>query len=161
MTGQPSAEYRRHHDVTAPRVDAKTFRQGWRVRTRLDALLADGMIDDASHAQGIAFRDAWEVAFGRSRNTLMAMPGSGGSGLHDREGRKLDAAAYLRCAALHLGAHGYLLAEACCVHDLSWPAVGRRFQVSHHTARRWTAQALKRLSVAMGPVPHGAQPSSR
>ncbi|HEY1442344.1 MAG TPA: hypothetical protein VGF65_16330 [Mycobacterium sp.] len=146
MSAQPSAEYRRHHDVTAPRVDARTFRQGWRVRSRLDVLLADGAIDAVGHAQAIAFRDAWETAYGRSGNALMSVRSGGSTGPHDREGRRLDASGWLRGAALHLGAHGYLLVEACAVHDLSWPEIGRRFVVSHHTARSWTIQAINRLA---------------
>ena len=44
---QPSAAYRQHHDVEAPRVDTSAFRQGWRVVTRLDALASEGAIDAA------------------------------------------------------------------------------------------------------------------
>jgi len=44
-TNQPTPEFRQHHHVETPRIDATAFRQGWRVQTRLDALLEAGRID--------------------------------------------------------------------------------------------------------------------
>lgn len=48
----PTPLYRQHHDVTAPRVDSTSFRQGWRVASRLDGLLEAGRID----------REQWDAA---------------------------------------------------------------------------------------------------
>jgi hypothetical protein len=41
----PTPIYRQHHDVAAPQVDDRAFRQGWRVSTRLDGLYETGRID--------------------------------------------------------------------------------------------------------------------
>jgi hypothetical protein len=43
-SSSPTPEFRRHHAVEPPRVDANEFRQGWRIRSGLDRLLAGGLI---------------------------------------------------------------------------------------------------------------------
>ena len=49
-------EFRRHHAVEPPRVDASEFRQGWRVKTGLDGLLAAGAITPREWCAALAFR---------------------------------------------------------------------------------------------------------
>ena len=51
-TAAPTAAYRQHHDATAPQVDNRAFRQGWRIASRLDSLVEAGRID----------REAWDYA---------------------------------------------------------------------------------------------------
>src|SRR5262249_54017831 len=51
-TAAPTPQFRQHHNVEAPQVDSTAFRQGWRVTTRLDALLEAGRID----------KEQWEAA---------------------------------------------------------------------------------------------------
>jgi hypothetical protein len=53
----PSAAYRQHHDVEAPRVDERHFRPAWRVLTRLDGLLADHVIPSAEWHVAADFRE--------------------------------------------------------------------------------------------------------
>jgi hypothetical protein len=149
MTAQPSPEFRRHHDVTAPQVDSTAFRQGWRVVTRLDQLRADGAIDAATYDAAIAVRTDCEVAFGRSRSTpLMALPGGGGHiAKHDRQLARVEAVGRLRRLAHRLGAFDATLIDQCVVLDLSWPEIGRRLGGIHHqTARAYAIQALRRLA---------------
>jgi len=58
----PTALYRQHHDVEAPRVDDRHFRPAWRVLTRLDGLLADRAITSAEWHAAADFRavlSAW------------------------------------------------------------------------------------------------------
>jgi hypothetical protein len=43
----PTAELRRRDDIEAPQVDGLAFRPGWRIQSRLDGLLADGLIRPA------------------------------------------------------------------------------------------------------------------
>jgi hypothetical protein len=54
----PTVSYTRHHDVDPPRVDARTFRQGWRIRSRLDALHIAGSISAGEWQTGHDFRAA-------------------------------------------------------------------------------------------------------
>jgi hypothetical protein len=56
----PSALYRQHHDVEAPRVDDRHFRPAWRVLTRLDGLLADKAITAAEWHAAADYRELWD-----------------------------------------------------------------------------------------------------
>lgn len=149
MTAQPSPEFRRHHDVAAPRVDRRAFRQGWLVHTRLAQLRDDGSIDAATYDAAVSVRIDWEIAYGRGRSApLMVLPGGGG-GLtveHDRQLRRTDAVGRLRSVANRLGAFDASLIDLCVLSDLSWPEIGRRIGVSHPTARSYTIKALRRLA---------------
>ena len=53
----PTAAYRQHHDVEAPRVDERHFLPAWRVLTRLDGLLADHAITSAEWHAAADFRE--------------------------------------------------------------------------------------------------------
>lgn len=149
MTAQPSPEFRRHHDVEAPRVDATAFRQGWRVSTRLDQLRDAGAIDAVAWTAGIAFRADWERVYGRSRGGRLAgLPGGGGSTdvEHNRQIDRLAAFDRLRGVEARLGRVWTRVLEHCVVHDASWAGIGRLFGVDPHTARRWVASALQCLA---------------
>jgi hypothetical protein len=54
---RPSAAYRQHHDVEAPRVDNRHFRPAWPVLTRLDGLLADKAITAAEWHAAADYRE--------------------------------------------------------------------------------------------------------
>jgi hypothetical protein len=56
----PTALYRQHHDVEAPHVDDRHFRQAWRVLTRLDGLLADKASTAAEWHAAADFRELWD-----------------------------------------------------------------------------------------------------
>jgi hypothetical protein len=148
---EPSASYRQHHDVEAPQVDAAAFRQGWRVRSRLDVLLDEGAIEPRDYEAAAAFRRDWEIAFSERTPALMTFrsPSIGrvGSGPVDR----LAALARLRRIAEALGPFDCKILEQCCVLDLAWAAIGRAHQVADTTARRWTIAALRRLGELPAP----------
>jgi hypothetical protein len=67
----PSALYRQHHDVEAPRVDERHFRPAWRVLTRLDGLLADNAITAAEWHAAADYRELWDRV---SRAALIRSP---------------------------------------------------------------------------------------
>ena len=143
---EPSALYRQHFDVEAPRVDAGAFRQGWRVRSRLDVLLDEGAVGNEAYEAARLFRRAWEIAFSeRTPAMLMSFSarsvGRAGAGPVNR----LAAVSWLRRIAAALGPFDCRLLEQCVVLDLAWTAIGRQHQVADTTARRWTIAALRRL----------------
>jgi hypothetical protein len=146
---QPLAQYQLHHEVRPPQVDAKVFRQGWQVRTRLDSLLADRLIDHEQWQAARTYRTAWE--------RVLALPGAwagtrgpGGSGdAHGRMTGLVGVLAVLRRAERSMGPHSTLLCRLCVVEDRSWRGIGDRLGVCHHTARTWAAAAVVVLASVM------------
>lgn len=162
MTARPTPEFRRHHDVEAPRVDERAFRQGWIVRTRLDQLLADDRISREQWHAASEFRVAWGIA--REISTpepgamRIASSASGDAGAIAR----LDAETRLRVVEDAIGRFRTALVVACVVVDLPW-AVTARFSGRHpETVRDWTVLAIRALAGAWaGPGrTGGARPSS-
>ena len=152
MTAQPTPEFRQHHDIEAPRVDAASFRQGWRVRTRLDALLGDGRITPEVWQAAVEYRDAWARVWA-SRGGELGHRISGGTDVHQRQIARLGAMTALTSVETAIGPLRTGLVVACVVEDLSWPAIGRLCGRSHHTAQAWTVQALRRLARAWATRP--------
>jgi hypothetical protein len=156
----PTFGYRRHHDVTAPSIDDRTFRQGWRVCSRLDGLLESGRIDracwDAAHTWRRAAElvapvrvQAWSTRVDRSiaPDDAHAL-------------RRVAAAARLRETAAALGELRVRILEAVLVKDIPWTELGRLLRLSDKAARDWAVEALEVLAdhlagrpVAPPPVP--------
>jgi hypothetical protein len=142
----PSLAYRQHHDVEAPRVDTRAFRQGWRVVTRLDGLLAAGLIAPGVWQAAAEYRAAWDA--------LQRTSTGGGSSLRDGYGAgagragALDRAACVRAAEVAIGPRATTLCRACAVEDLSWRSLGLRLGVRDVTAQAWTVHALIALARA-------------
>jgi hypothetical protein len=160
-TNQPTPAYRQHHDVAAPLVDATAFRQGWRVSSRLDALLEAGRIDreawDAAHAWRRwaevvpSFgRQSWDVRVGSSRG-----PGDGGMLL------RVNAATMLREAAAALGGLRVRILEAVLVRDVPWAELGRLLRISDKTAQTRATEALEALANHCAGRPVAAPPVLR
>ena len=146
MSVQPSSHYRQHHDVEAPRVDAREFRQGWRVSARLHGLLVDGLINDEAWQAAIDFRRDWDRAYGvglgASGNLLPSQRSvNAGQFLHHR----VDATSRLELLRRVIGGERYWLVEQCAVHDLAWVAIAMRLRVTDKTARTRTALAIRSL----------------
>jgi hypothetical protein len=144
---EPSRFARQHHqDLEPPRVDAAVFRQGWRIVTRLDGLLADGAIDLPAWSAAVAFRTAWEraTAVPQRGPPLMTMRGSGTPG--GASLARLEAVGRLRRVADALGPFHCRLLQGCVVLDLSWSEMARQHHVDRSTIRRWTVRALDRLA---------------
>jgi hypothetical protein len=141
----PSAAYRQHHDVEAPRVDDRHFRPAWRVLTRLDGLLADKAITAAEWHAAADYRELVD----RVRRGALVRSSSlvrvGGSVAPNWVVGDLDSSARLRQIQTMLGAWTCALLEAALVQDLSWAALGRHYGCDPKTARAWVIAAIKAL----------------
>jgi hypothetical protein len=163
----PTVSYARHHDVDPPRVDASTFRQGWRIRTRLDALHIAGLISAGEYQTGVEFRAACDRVRGMGAQTAPDIR-AGGSGRPDgAHGAMLSivaAQSRLRVVDAQLGPLFSLLCVQCCVHDVSWAHLGRVVHVDPKTARSYAVMALHRLGwvwIATAPSASQGQDSAR
>jgi hypothetical protein len=163
LTTRPTPEFRRHHDVEAPRVDERAFRQGWIVRTRLDQLLVDGRITRGEWEAASEYRSTWAIA----RELASIEPGmirvAGGSSADAATIARLDAVTKLRIVEVAIGSLAARLLLACLVHDLRWAAIARFVGKNPETVRDWTVLAIRALAVAWVGL-HGRQdlgPSSR
>ena len=150
MSNAPSAEYREHHQVEAPRVDDLAFRQGWRVHTRLRGLKDSGAIDNrqleaaqtwgrwVEHASGLV-TSGWTMRIDRGA------PGSGTGPRTAPDGRCPGG-----CARAPLP--WVQNAPRCCavvVDDLSWSRLAGRLGVgSCSTARKRAVEAIVALAAA-------------
>lgn len=151
-TGRPTPEFRRQHDVEAPRVDERAFRQGWIVRTRLDQLLADKRITRGEYQAACDYRTAWGTSRELRRvNVPLGMIRFAASSTPD-EGlvRKFDAEAKLVAVEAAIGALATGLVVACVIEDLSWAATARFCHRNPETVRDWTVVALRALARAWG-----------
>jgi hypothetical protein len=146
----PGAARLRHVEgVDAPRVDASTFRQGWRVRTRLDALLADGRIDAATWQAAVEYRDAWARVLQAVGGSPQGFRVSGaGADVHYRLLGLLDTLTRLRAVEEALGSVAAPLCFRCVVEDRSWATTALLCHRHPETVRDWTALALRALAVA-------------
>jgi hypothetical protein len=165
----PSADYRQHHDVQAPEINAATFRPGWRVHSRLDALATSGKID-REQLEAAATWGRWAERTGSPGTSPWRIRVDGGVTSADGHGvRTLAAATKLRESAAALGAARYALLHACVFEDRSWRHIGRRLGVAIETAQARTAEAIAALALWLrgDPVPPPPairfrnQPSSR
>lgn len=150
MSNQPSAAYRRHHDVEAPRIDARAFRQGWRVRSRLDVLLRDGRLTPGQWQAAVEYRAAWERAhapsFGGGAGLELLHCGGGGDG--DHLAGLADTLRRLREVEARIGRLASALCFVCIVQDQPWADLGRLWGCDPHTVRDRTVAAIRRLAIA-------------
>lgn len=148
MTARPTPQFRDHHDVEDPRVDERAFRQGWRVRTRLDQLLADARITPGEWQAASEYRETWAIA----RELAGVEPGmiriAGGSSADAATIARLDAATRLRLVEDAIGTDRARLLLACVVHDLAWAALARHLGKHPETVRDRTVRAIRALAPA-------------
>ena len=152
MTARPTPEFRQRHDVEPPRVDDRTFRQGWRVRTRLDQLLADARITRAEWQAATEYRSAWAIA----RELAAIEPGmlriAGSSSADAAMIARIDAVTQLRHVEDRIGSDASRFLLACLVHDLAWAEIARYVRKDPQTVRDWTVRAIRALArVWLGP----------
>ena len=146
----PTAEFRQHHDVHAPRVDRHAFRQGWRVHTRLDSLLAAGRITPGEWQAASEYRDTWGrvmAAMGATDVARLVLV-AGASDAHERLGRVVGAVTRLRRVEALTGSFAAALCFACVVQDRPWADTARILCRDPHTARAWTTEAIRVLAAA-------------
>jgi len=147
---QPTPEYRRRHQVEAPAIDNKEFRQGWRVITKLDRLLADKRITRGQWSVGYEYKSAWSAAFDVSLPEFATVRVNSGNPSDGRVVAVLDLVNKLRDAEVAIGSTAAHLLLLAFVEDLSWAEIGRRYRRNPETARDWTVAALARLAEAWG-----------
>jgi hypothetical protein len=146
---KPSPFYLAHHDVEDPRVDERAFRQGWRVRTRLDQLLADARITRCEWQAASEYRDAWVRALAIGRvGELRFIAAAGRGNPHDRLLNLVGAIDRLRIVDAAIGDLATSLVVACVVEDLSWAAIARQCHRNPETVRDWTVVAIRALTRA-------------
>jgi hypothetical protein len=145
---RPTPEFRAHHDVEDPRVDGRTFRQAWLVRTRLDQLRADGRITPAEWHAAADYRATWATA----RELVGIEPGmvriAGSSTPDEAMIARLDAVTKLRTVEDAIGTTAARLLVASVVHDLAWATIARHCRKDPHTVRDWTVLAIRALARA-------------
>jgi hypothetical protein len=150
MSNAPTAAREQHAEgIEAPRVDARAFRQGWRVTCRLDALHRDGRITAGEWQAAAEYRAAWDRALSTMRGTSSATRVSGGAGAAaDRLASVADTMTRLREVEARIGGFAALLTYRCVVLDRSWADIGRVLCRDPHTAQRWTTDAIRLLARA-------------
>ena len=145
----PSADRLRHAEaIEAPRVDAASFRQGWRVRTRLDALLAAGRITGADWQAAVEYRDAYGRAWGGRGGGFAGVVVSGGADLHAWQIARIATLAVLSGVERRIGTLATALVVACVIEDQSWATIAAMCRRNPETVRDWTALAIRGLAQA-------------
>ena len=157
----PAAEYRQHHEVEAPQVDTSSFRQAWRVHSRLIGLAQSGRIDHEQLEAAVTW-GAWaeRVATPGTSPWRIRVDG-GGQGPGDFTCRQLDAAARLRASTAALGASRIALLDACVVEDMSWRRLGQRLGLAAETARERVVEAIAALALWLAGEPVPPAPAVR
>lgn len=148
MTNAPTRELRQHHDVEAPRVDERAFRQGWIIRTRLDQLLNDERITRGEYQSATEFRAAW-ISARELRGPEGGMIRVAGA--RDRDAAtiaRLEAARRVRVVEHSLGRLAFALVTACVIEDLSWASIAKYCHRNPETIRDWTVSAIRGLARA-------------
>jgi uncharacterized phage-associated protein len=144
-SNRPTSEFEQHHQIDAPEVTRRSFRTAWRLRTRLDQLLADGLIDRADWQAASEFRDCWERCHGTGLGPVELEFRSRVNGADRWLGNRLDTARQLREIAEGIGRRSTWLIEACAVFDMPWVRLAKQIGVSDKTARIWVSEAIARL----------------
>ena len=142
-------EFAQHHDVDA-RPGSSGQVAGWRVRTRLDRLLADGHITASEWQAGDHYRSDYEHG---ELGASMSEPGMprGGSGSGCPTASRLDALNRLRHARAKLQAVEVVVMDMLA-QDQSWSAVMRRVHVvrldDHGQIRRVPCERSEAIELA-------------
>lgn len=149
VSNAPSLDQLRHVEaIEAPHVDARAFRQGWRVTTRLDALLDGQRITPGQWQAGVELRDAWGRVLGLRAVDPAGVRAAGADAAHDRMTTLLDTATRLRLVEARIGVMPFALCRWCAVEDRPWREIGRKLHRNHEVARDWTIASLRLLAGA-------------
>jgi hypothetical protein len=145
VTSAPSSERTQHAEaIEAPRVDARVFRQGWLVRTRLDALFADGHIDADIWQAAREYRHCVERSSPLASG-LRLERSSGESDAHARQWKLSKAARRVREVEAWLGPDCTRFCRSLVVEDCSWRKLGRETGCDRESARRIAPFVLQSL----------------
>jgi hypothetical protein len=143
---EPSSFLLQHVSVEMPRLDERTFRPWWIIRTQLDRLLRDGAISEREWRAAIAFRDSVYTTLAASWPARCLEGGSGG-GIPGRTlDVSLDALARVRRINAALGRAVMRIVYAVVVDNVTWAELGRLRGIDPKTARSWSIEAIKMLA---------------
>jgi hypothetical protein len=143
----PSAFYRQHHQVEAPRVDTVEFRPAWRRLDRLRGLYDDKHITRYEFACGLMFRVAAEhaIAAGWPPPVWRGL-GGGVRRDHGLVITRLDDINTLRRVEGELGRFACDLILAVIINDFTWRRLADCLGVDPRTVRAWAVLAIKALA---------------
>jgi hypothetical protein len=141
----PLPEYRRHHAVDEPAINAREFRPGWRRKSPLLCLLQTGRIGPDELQAGLLFR-SWCEAVGHMHTQKYVTRINQAPQPAARTQRELTAAYMLKTAGAALGAKRIKLLVWSAADDLSWVTIGKKLGCHRDTAAKWAAEALAELA---------------
>jgi hypothetical protein len=145
-TNRPTPQFTHHHDVAAPRVDARVFHPGWRVQTRLLSLFEAGRIDRNALDAACIWR-SWAETITPTRVQSWDVRVDAPLSPNDTPMmRRVRAAAKLREVAEALGPLRVAILEAVIVRDRSWVELGRLLRLSDKAAKDRVVEALEALA---------------
>jgi hypothetical protein len=150
----PSPEYLQHFRVDRPRVDAREFRTGWRIKTHVFALAEGGFIGRAELEAGLTWR-AWSETLGRQRTQSWAIRVDRKNSA-DMTEHELAAAGKLKAAAQALGPDRTGLLHMLIIDDCRWRQISALIGVGdERTTKNLCAEALSALALWLvgRPVP--------
>jgi hypothetical protein len=145
-TSSPTPQYRQHHVVEAPQIDAEVFHPAFRVKTRLLGLAEAGKIDRRELEAAVIWRrwheaigrvrvQSWEVRVGHSLTSGTLSP------------HQSLAAEQLRACLAALGPDRVRLLEWSVALDMNWKDIGRRIGLSDKTAIARVIEAIAALAL--------------
>ena len=132
--------------IEQPDINGRAFRPGWLVRSRLDGLLADGLIDRETYAAAQSVARDYRAVSGAPSSPIARLGMSRVAGREDAIASRIDAARRLRAVRARIGEGAYSLAVAVVAEDTSWRELGKRLGVRDVTAKSAAVEALGRLS---------------
>jgi hypothetical protein len=150
LSGRPSRWRQQHGSIEAPRVDAHEFRQGWRAVRPLDRLLRQRAITLREWAASRHFAALHQRAEGttlRARDPARIRVDGGQPRRGEPRERQVDALERVARVRQALGETTYALVCAVVIEQHSWTRLGRRLGVDPRTARGWSMEAIKALSM--------------
>jgi hypothetical protein len=142
----PSAEFRSHHHVEAPQIDASHFRAGWRTCSRLQGL-ANARLIDVQQLDAAELWGKWAARTNAPVTSGWRMRVDGGTSAWGRDpgAHQIDAAKRLRACAAAIGPERVALLHQCIVEDASWASIGRRIHRHCSTAKVRVVEAIVAL----------------
>jgi hypothetical protein len=152
----PNPFYRRHHSpgILGPEISDRMFRQGWRIRDKLQELVGDRLISPGAWLAASQHRDAHALAFSGGVGSHLDAVGAGrrpkGAGknaaLLEHSEAQLDAARRLRAGDRALGPTIVAILRAFVLENLRYCALANRFGTTGKTMKKWVVEIIRALA---------------
>ena len=159
-SNSPTREYRAHHAVELPQVDAERFHPAWRSKSRLVGLAESGKIDRIALEAGVAWR-AWHEAIGRLRVQSWEIRTGHSATSGTVAPIQATAAERLRAADAAIGPERVRLLEDSIVNDLPWVEIAKKLGMSDKGAVLRVVEALEALALWWRGLPVPDPPAVR